>query len=299
MKILNLGSLNYDFVYYVNHIVKPGETEAASKVETFAGGKGLNQSIALARAGSMVYHAGMLGTDGGMLLDICRENNIDTSYIKTVEGKSGHAIIQVDEKGQNSILLYGGANRSLTKEYINEVLNFLDKGDWLLLQNEVNLLSYIIDEAYSKGIKISLNPSPFNNAIKECDLSKVNLFLMNEIEGTQITGESEPKEILDAMIKQYKDAEIVLTLGEQGVVYRDYKTEAVHGIYKVKPVDTTAAGDTFTGYFMHSITNNLPIEEALDLASKASAIAVSKAGATNSIPCMEEVLGTVINKTEY
>ncbi|MDV3429552.1 MAG: ribokinase [Bacillota bacterium] len=295
MKILNIGSLNYDFVYSINHIVKPGETEAASKVETFAGGKGLNQSIALSRAGSKVYHAGMLGTDGGMLLDTCRENNIDTSYIKTVEGKSGHAIIQVDENGQNSILLYGGSNRSLTKEYINEVLDCLDKGDWLLLQNEVNLLSYIIDKAHQKGIKIALNPSPFDAAITECDLSKVTLFLLNEIEGGQITGKTSPNEILDCMIDRYKQAKIVLTLGKQGVIYRDSKNETSHSIFKVKAVDTTAAGDTFTGYFMHSIINDLSIKEALELSSKASAIAVSKPGATNSIPNMKEVIETELD----
>lgn len=292
MKILNIGSLNYDYVYSVKHIVKPGETIASSKVETFCGGKGLNQSVALARAGTKVYHAGMLGTDGEILLDTCRKNNIDTSYIKSIEGKSGHTIIQVDDNGQNCILLYGGTNRSLTKEYIINVLNSLEKDDWLLLQNEVNLLSFIIDKAYEKGVKIALNPSPFDEAIKDCDLSKVTLFLLNEIEGEQITGKSSAKEILEFMLEHYKNAKIVLTLGEQGVIYRDNKTEFKHGIFKVKAVDTTAAGDTFTGYFMHSIINNLSIDEALKLSSKASAIAVSKAGATNSIPLMKEVLET-------
>lgn len=290
MKILNIGSLNYDYVYSVNHIVNPGETISSTKMETFCGGKGLNQSVALARAGEKVYHAGMIGTEGELLLETCRENNIDVSYINKIEEKCGHTIIQVDESGQNCILLYGGSNRCMTREYVNSVLNHFEKGDWILLQNEVNLLGYIIDKAYEKGIKIALNPSPFDKDIKECDLSKVSLFLLNEIEGEQITGKSRAKDILDFMIEQYKEAQVVITLGSKGVIYRDKNIECSHGIYKVNVVDTTAAGDTFTGYFISSIIHNLSIKESLELASKASAIAVSKPGATASIPYMKDVL---------
>ena len=292
MKILNIGSLNYDYVYSVNHIVNPGETVSSTNMETFCGGKGLNQSVALARAGEKVYHAGMIGTEGELLLDTCRENNIDITYIKSIEGKSGHTIIQVDENGQNCILLYGGSNRSLTKDYVDSVLNCFEKGDWILLQNEVNLLSYIIDKAYEKGLKIALNPSPYNKAVIECDLSKISLFLLNEIEGEQITGKSATKEILDYMIEHYEEAQVVITLGSEGVMYRDKNMECFHGIYKVNVVDTTAAGDTFTGYFIYSIIHNVSIKEALELSSKASAIAVSRSGATASIPYMKEVLET-------
>jgi len=299
LKILNIGSLNYDYVYSVNHIVNPGETVSSTKMETFCGGKGLNQSVALARAGEKVYHAGMIGTEGELLLDTCRENHIDVSFMKSIEGKCGHTIIQVDEIGQNCILLYGGSNRSLTKEYVDNVLNYFEKGDWILLQNEVNLLYYIIDKAYEKGLKIALNPSPYNKAILECDLSKISLFLLNEIEGEQITGKSNTKEILDCMIEQYKEAQIVITLGSEGVLYRDKNMESSHGIYKVNVVDTTAAGDTFTGYFIYSIIHNLPVKEALELSSKASAIAVSRPGATASIPYMKEVLETKLSPYIY
>jgi len=263
-------------------------------METFCGGKGLNQSVALARAGEKVYHAGMIGSEGELLLDTCRENNIDVSYIEQVDGKCGHTIIQVDENGQNCILLYGGSNRSLTKEYVDSVLAYFEKGDWIMLQNEVNLLDYIIDKSYEKGLKIALNPSPFNDALNDCDLSKVSLFLLNEIEGEQITGKSNPNEILDCMLDQYKEAQVVMTLGSEGVMYRDKTTECSHGIYKVNVVDTTAAGDTFTGYFIYSMIHNLAIKEALELSSKASAIAVSRPGATASIPYRKEVLDTKI-----
>ncbi|HHX61595.1 MAG TPA: ribokinase [Epulopiscium sp.] len=290
MKILNIGSLNYDHVYSVHHIVKPGETIASTNLALFPGGKGLNQSIALARAGAKVYHAGMVGSDGEDLLELCKQNNIDVSYIKTIEGQSGHTIIQVDESGQNCILLYGGSNRRLTKDYINEVLNEFEAGDWLLLQNEVSFLDYIIDQAHEKGLKIALNPSPFDQAVTKCDLSKVSLFLINEIEGNQITGKLKAKDILDSMMKDYKDCQIVLTLGAKGAIYRDQDKEYSHGIYDVNVVDTTAAGDTFTGYFIQSLLENATAKEGLELASKASAIAVSRAGAAASIPYMKEVL---------
>ena len=148
IKILDFGSLNYDYVYGVEHMVAPGETISSLDMEIFCGGKGLNQAIAAARAGAEVFMAGMVGKDGQLFMDICKENGIDSSFIRQVPGKSGHAIIQLDQNGQNSILLYGGSNRQMTKEYVDEVLNNFEKGDLLLLQNEINLLSYIIDKAY-------------------------------------------------------------------------------------------------------------------------------------------------------
>lgn len=292
MKILNIGSLNYDYVYSVRHILQPGETISSTNMQVFCGGKGLNQSVSLARAGETVYHAGMVGEEGQLLLETCKENGIDVSYIKEISGKSGHTIIQVDENAQNCILLYGGSNRSLTKEFIDDVLSNFEEGDWLLLQNEVNLLSYIIDKAYVKGLKIALNPSPFDVAVKECDLSKVHLFLLNEVEGEQITGHSNKDTILDSLMDSFKESRVILTLGSEGVCYCDKNIRCSHGIYKVNAVDTTAAGDTFTGYFIHCLIQNKPIEEALQISSKASAIAVSKPGATASIPYMKEVKET-------
>lgn len=290
MKVLNMGSLNYDFVYNVDHMVRPGETEASEGMETFFGGKGLNQSIALAKAGVPVYHAGLIGEDGSSFLTVCKENGVNTTYIKSVEGKSGHTIIQIDKNAQNSILLYGGSNRKFTKDYVDSVLNDFEKGDFLLLQNEVNELPYIIEKAFEKGMLIILNPSPLDDALKKCDLSKISYFLMNEIEGKEITGKADPEEILATMRATYPNAKVVLTLGEDGVIYRDEEKTVKQGIFKVKAVDTTAAGDTFTGFFISSLIRNLPVEEALRIASKASSIAVSRKGATSSIPKLEEVL---------
>ena len=290
MKVLNFGSLNLDYVYQVKTILIPGETQASTDRQIFCGGKGLNQSIALAKAGIPVYHAGMIGEGGDILLETCRENGVHTDFIRKIEGPSGHTVIQVDENGQNCILLFGGSNRCITREFVDEVLAAFDKGDILLLQNEINELDYIIDRAYEKGMMIILNPSPYDEKLDACDLTKVGLFLVNEIEGYQITGEKEPEKILAAVKEKYPSAKIVLTLGSDGSVYQDETGIYRQSIFKVKAVDTTAAGDTFTGYFISSIIDGMPVQEGLKMAAKASAIAVSRHGATASIPLRKEVL---------
>lgn len=290
MKILNFGSLNLDYVYSVDHMVTPGETLASFGMDIFCGGKGLNQSIALARAGVSVYHAGMVGEEGGELLKACEEGGVKTDYIRTIPGKSGHTIIQVDKEGQNCILLYGGANRRITKKYVDEVLSYFGKGDILLLQNEVNLLDYIIERAYERGMMIILNPSPYDSALDACDFSKISMFLLNEIEGEQVTGEADTEVMLEKLKAIYPNAKVVLTLGGNGSVYQYKDEQHRQGIYRVKVVDTTAAGDTFTGYFISSVIQGLPVPEGLALAAKASAMAVSRQGATDSIPLREEVL---------
>ena len=290
MKVLNLGSLNLDYVYQVESILIPGETQASKSRQIFCGGKGLNQSIALAKAGIPVYHAGLIGEGGEPLLEVCKENGVNTEFIRQIPGPCGHTVIQVDENGQNCILLFGGSNRSMTKEFVDTVLDSFEEGDIILLQNEINELDYIIDRAYEKHMMIILNPSPFDNALENCDLSKISLFLINEIEGFQITGEKEPDKILAKVKALYPKAKVVLTLGGDGSVYQDETGIYRQGIFKVKAVDTTAAGDTFTGYFISSIIDGLPVQDGLELAAKASAIAVSRPGATASIPLRSEVV---------
>ncbi|WP_288700771.1 ribokinase [Blautia obeum] len=290
MKVLNFGSLNLDYVYQVESILIPGETQASRDRQTFCGGKGLNQSIALAKAEIPVYHAGMIGDGGEILLETCKENGVNTEFIRKITGPCGHTVIQVDKDGQNCILLYGGANRSITREFVDEVLSAFGKDDIILLQNEINELDYIVDRAYEKGMMIILNPSPYDDKLKACDMSKVSMFLVNEIEGYQITGERKPERILAAVKEKYPSAKIVLTLGGDGSVYQDETGIYHQGIFKVKAVDTTAAGDTFTGYFISSIIDGMSVKEGLEMAAKASAIAVSRPGATASIPIKQEVL---------
>lgn len=290
MKVLNFGSLNLDFVYQVDHMVSPGETLASSQMQIFCGGKGLNQSIALAKAGAEVYHAGCIGEDGRLLVEALEKEGVRTDYVKTLEEKTGHAIIQVDRNGQNCILLYGGANRAQTEEYIDQVLAGFDAGDMIILQNEINRLDYIIDQAYERDMIIVLNPSPFDENLADCDLNKVSIFLINEVEGCQITGENEPEKILEKLAETYPDARVVLTLGSEGSVYQENGCCIRQNIYRVEAVDTTAAGDTFTGYFVASLLEGLDIGDCMDLAAKASALSVTRQGASPSIPLRQEVL---------
>ena len=289
MKVLNFGSLNIDYVYTVDHIVRGGETISSEKTETFPGGKGLNQSIALARAGVPVYHAGAVGEDGEMLLELCRANGVDTRFIRRTEGRNGHTVIQVDRNGQNCILLFGGSNQKQTKEHIDEVLSHFEAGDMLVLQNEVNHLDYLIDRAWERGMVIVLNPSPFDDKLKACDMTKVAYFLVNEVEAEQMTGESDPAKQPERLLEAYPGGKFVLTMGSRGSMYKDSRQEFHQDIYKVNAVDTTAAGDTFTGFFLAAILEGRPIPEALDEAARASAIAVSRPGASSSIPTAEEV----------
>lgn len=290
MKVINFGSLNLDYVYHVAHIVAPGETQDTLERTIFCGGKGLNQSIALAKAGVEVYHAGMVGDGGEALIAMCKKAKVGSHYIWKLPGPCGHTIIQVDEHGQNSILLYGGANKKFTKNYVDEVLADFSENDVVLLQNEINLVDYIIETASKKGMKIILNPSPYNDSLKSCDLSKVSLFLLNEVEGEQMTGKSDIQEMLDELKKLFPNAEVVLTLGEDGCIFQDATRLFHQESFSVPVVDTTAAGDTFTGYFIASVISGLDVREGLIIASKAAAIAVMREGAAPSIPEKDEVL---------
>ncbi len=289
MKVLTIGSMNIDHVYSVDHIVQPGETLTTGGMNVFLGGKGINQSMAVAKAGAEVYHSGMIGDDGTMFLDACKEYGVNSDYIRTISGKTGHTIIQVDKNAQNCILLYGGANQCLTEEFVDEVISHFEAGDILLLQNEVNLLPYIIDKAYEKGMQIALNPSPFDDKLNACDMSKIGIFLLNEIEGGQITGETEPEQILNKLQELYPEARIVLTLGKDGAVYAHKSERYTQPIFPVKAVDTTAAGDTFTGYFLAGLLEGMAVPDILKMSAKASSIAVTRAGAVQSIPYRKEV----------
>ena len=281
--------MNIDHVYQVDQIVQPGQTIDSYGVNVFPGGKGMNQSIAIARAGCRVYHAGNIGTDGQFMKELLEEAGADCTWLRTVEVGTGSTFIQVDSNGQNCIVLNGGANRANTKEYVDQVLANFEQGDLILLQNEINEVGYIIEKAYEKGMIVVVNPSPMNEKILACDLKKVSMFLMNEDEGMAITGKQEPAEILAAMTEMYPDAQTVLTLGSKGSVYQGNGRTIEQKAFRVKAVDTTAAGDTFTGYLLAGMARGEDMAKCLEEGAKASAIAVTRQGATTSIPVLAEV----------
>lgn len=295
MKILNFGSLNIDKVYSVDDFVKPGETISSKNMQVFAGGKGLNQSIAVANAGSLIYHAGMIGKEGVFLKEILEDKKVDTSLLKTIDSETGHAIIQVNKEGQNCILLFSGANHEIDEEYVDYVLENFESGDILILQNEISCLSYIIDKAFEKGMKIALNPSPINENLYNLDLNKIEWVILNEIEGSVISGETEADDIVSNLLKRFSRLKVILTLGEKGSIYIDSENKFEQSIFKTDVVDTTAAGDTFSGYFISCLSEGKEIKESLEIASMAASISVSRKGAANSIPYKTEVIEKLRN----
>lgn len=288
-KIVNYGSLNIDMVYSVEHFVRAGETISAKEVNIFPGGKGLNQSIALSRAGAEVYHAGKVGADGAWLTELLKENGVNTEFVSTNGSLTGTAIIQVCSEGNNSIIINHGANAENTAQEIERIFSGFAKEDILLVQNETNGLEAVIDTAIKKGMVVALNPSPMDESIKKIDLRKVTYLFLNEIEGNALSGETEPNKICEALAEKFGNLKIVLTLGENGVFYKDASTVIYEKAMPVKAVDTTAAGDTFTGYFLAEMMLTGNIEKALKQATIAASITVSRRGAAKSIPLREEV----------
>ena len=296
MKIFNIGSLNIDYVYSVEHFVRPGETLSSEKREVFPGGKGLNQTVALKRAGADVTHIGIVGEDGQFLLDTLKNAGVDTNSVKCIDGASGHAIIQIDKTGQNCIILFAGANCRFDKDFVSASLDGANEGDILLLQNEINALDDIFDVAKEKKLRIAFNPSPFNDSVKTLPLDLVWLWLCNEIEGAEITGKKEPIDIINALSERNPHSNVLLTLGKDGAMYKAEGQEVIYQpIIETKAVDTTAAGDTFTGFFLSSISKGETAEKALLYATAASSIGVSRPGASVSIPTLSEVCEVINN----
>lgn len=293
MKILNFGSLNLDYTYDVDHFVQGGETLSSRRLHLFPGGKGLNQSIAASRSGADVWHAGAVGkNDGDILLEQLQAAGVHTDDVQKLEGPSGHAIIQRRPDGANCILLFGGANQSVTREMADQVLKHFEPGDFLLLQNEISQVGYIMEKAWELGMIIVLNPSPMDEKIEALPLEKVNYFLLNEVEAESLCRDGDsrnPEAMLGQMAEKFPKAKIVLTLGSKGSLYWDGEQRIIQPCYRVQAVDTTAAGDTFTGFFIGGLCQGMEAQEALNWASKASAIAVTRPGASPSIPLKEEV----------
>ncbi len=290
MKCLVFGSLNIDHVYSVGEFVRPGETVSALGYERFCGGKGFNQAVALARAGADVCMAGAAGHDGGMLLEVLRSEGVGLEYMQTLDVPTGHAIIQVDSRGQNCILIHPGANGQISRQLIDKVLRGFESGDWLVLQNEISNLTYLISAAHEKGLKILLNPSPFDSELFTRELlSMVDCLVLNETEGAQLTGKSRGEEILSSLAAALPEAMCVLTLGTEGSMAYHAGEYYWQSAYLLGAVDTTAAGDTYTGYLLSRLISGAELPEAMEAAAVASGISVTRKGASSSVPFLSEV----------
>ena len=291
MKVLNFGSLNYDHVYEMEHFVEPKETQSSLSYKRNFGGKGLNQSIALAKAGLEVYHAGKVGGDGQDFIDYLNKYGVKTDYLtKDNNTATGHAIIEVC-KGQNCIILHGGANQEIDEKQVDEVMSHFTSEDVLLIQNEISCTSYIIEQAKKIGMKIVFNTAPMNDKVFTYPLDKIDTFIVNEIEaaGLAKTTSKDIDEIIACLKKAYPNKEIIMTVGELGSYYINGDTLIHQDAYMVEAVDTTAAGDTFTGFYLASMLKQGDVKKALDLAARASSITVQGEGAAQSIPSIDQL----------
>ncbi len=291
MKILNFGSLNIDHVYHLEHFVTAKETQAALGYQRNVGGKGLNQSIALSRAGLDVMHAGKIGADGNILKDFLEKHHVDTSFVKQSEKASGHAIIQIVD-GENCIIVYGGANRDIDQTMINHVFDSFGPGDILLAQNEINAIGTLLRKAREKDMRIILNPSPINEELFSCPLSFCEMMILNEVEGAALAHlkECSYETILHALAQQYPQTHIVLTCGENGA--RAYLNGKFYyqKAYKAEVIDSTCAGDTFTGFYIKAFLHGYSVQQALSIACRASSFSIQKKGAAISIPLWDQVI---------
>ncbi len=284
MKIVSIGSLNVDHVYQVDHFVRPGESLISGDYARFAGGKGANQALAAARGGAQVLLVGKIGGEGDWMIPPMERDGVDVCHILVSEQPGGHAIIQVDPSGENAIVVFGGTNQQIHAAEIASALDLADPEDYVLLQNEINDLSLVINEASSRGLRVAFNAGPMTPGVHDYPLQDVSLLFINETEGEDLTGTSDPDEIVVSLIRRYPAMEVVVTLGADGVLYaREDERLRLPG-RTVDVVDTTGAGDTFIGYYMAGVCEGLPIEAILALATEAAALCVTRHGAAASIP---------------
>lgn len=297
MKILNFGSLNIDNVYQVAHFLQPGETLSAAAYNRFPGGKGFNQTLALARACASLpevslFHAGHIGPDGSWLAELLRSEGVDTSLLSPVDTPTGHAIIQVDPAGQNCILIEGGANQTLSPDDVRDALARagIGPGDVVLLQNETSATADILRLASATGAHVVFNAAPMSPDVLDLPLELVNLLIVNEVEGAalaHVPAQAEKFVLFNSLRETFPKSDILLTLGSEGCLYGAHLDRAnciSLPARSVRAIDTTAAGDTFIGYFLAAQAKGLEPRLALDHATAASAYCVAHAGAAPSIP---------------
>lgn len=292
-RILNLGSLCIDNVYQVPHFARPAETLLATGYARYPGGKGLNQSLAAARAGADVSHAGRVGEDGRFLVELLGEAGVDTQRIEVdPEVPSGQATIQVVPDGTNSIVIVGGANRTLDAGFRRRALAGLNDDDWILLQNEINDFPRVLEEAAASPARVALNLAPADAEARDALQSGIDVLIVNEVEAAMLAGleaDAAADQLLDGLIQRFADATLVITLGRAGLVWSAAGERGHMPAIAVQAVDETAAGDAFVGYFVAACAAGAGLEEALRSGTAAGALAVTVAGAATSIPIASDV----------
>lgn len=289
MTVFNIGSINVDHLYQVDHFVRPGETMSSLNYQQLLGGKGANQSVALAKAGAHVKHVGAINHSDVHIIDQLQSYGVNTDWVAKVEESTGHAIIQLTSEAENAIILHAGANHSLTQAQIDAVLADLTQGDWVLLQNETNFVADALKSAQQAGANVAFNPAPMDAELTRQVLPYIDLLIVNEVEAMDLAQVDSIAAAAEALPKAYPDIAVMMTLGKEGVRYFSAEDDIQVPAFTVTAQDTTAAGDTFIGYCLASLSHGVPIKEAITKACAASAICVTRMGAAPSIPTSVEV----------
>ena len=283
MAIWNLGSINADYVYSVPHIPAPGETLASTNRSVFLGGKGANMSVAAARAAAQVKHIGAVGDDGAWAVETLLEYGVDTRYITTVDVETAHAIIAVDANSENMIILHSGANVEIPQSLLQNALSEAQTGDWFVTQNETNLQRTGAQLAKKMGLRVAYAAAPFDADRVQAVLEHLDFLILNEVEAEQL------KQATGQAATDLGVADVIVTLGADGADWYGPNGKAHFDAIKVDPVDTTGAGDTFTGYVLAGLDRGMPMEQAINQATKAGALMVTRHGTADVIPDLLEV----------
>lgn len=284
MTLFNLGSINIDNFYRVPLMPTPGETLTAHDHKVGLGGKGANQSVAAARAGSDVVHVGAVGPEGDWCLDTLKAAGVDVSHVARLGIATGHANIVVDAEGENQIILYPGANIALTTDQIDAALAGAKPGDTLILQNETNLTVEAAKVARARGMRVVYSAAPFVAGDAKQMLPHADILVLNEVEAQQLTS------ALGVSIADLDVPVVLITKGAEGAVWMEHgvETQRVPAL-SVTPIDTTGAGDCFIGYVAAGLDQGMSPEQAMKLGTAASAIKVTRFGTADAIPARTEV----------
>lgn len=283
MTIFNLGSINADHVYRVPHLPGPGETLAATSMQTGLGGKGANMSVAAARAGSHVAHIGAIGSDGIWARNRLLEYGVDTRHIAELDVPTGHAIINVDDAGENAITLFAGANQAISEDSVANALSTGSTGDILVTQNETNAQGVAAKVGSKLGFRVCYAAAPFDASAVKAVLPYLDFLILNAVEAKQL------EQALGVSIEELDVADIIITLGSDGARWISEGVDQHFAAIKVDPVDTTGAGDTFTGYVLAGLDRGLTMGQSISLAMRAAALMVTRMGTADVIPDLKEV----------
>lgn len=283
MAIWNLGSINADYIYQVPHLPAPGETLSSTDRQMFLGGKGANMSVAAARAGVHVHHIGAVGPDGGWAIDRLLEYGVDTRCIAQVDTETAHALVFVDPAAENSIVVHPGSNRAIPLDWLKQSLTQAETGDWFITQNEVSLQMEAAELARNMGLKVAYAAAPFDAEVTMALLPQLDFLILNEVEADQL------KQATGKDISALGVRDVIVTLGAQGAVWHGVDGAVQVDAIPVAPVDTTGAGDTFTGYVLAGLDRGQPMKQAMQMATKAAALMVTRQGTADVIPDLAEV----------